>query len=197
MNPVAPEHVTRLLQQVPDDRAAADELFTLVYDQLRRIAQQHMKQERREHTLGATALVHEVWLRLAGDREVPWQDRAHFFLAAAEGMRRILIDHARSRGRLKRGGDAEGRPARRVPIQLLDLADAEQDPEEILMLDEALRRLEEQDAEAARIVRLRFFAGMSGDAVAAALGVSPSTVDREWAYARARLYRLMRELGAG
>lgn len=172
----------------------ANRLLPLVYQQLRAIAQQRMAGERAGHTLQATALVHEAWLRLVGDRDLAWRSRAHFFVAAGETMRRLLVEHARARARLKRGGDGAGRPAARTPIHVLDLADDSQDPEEILMLDEALRRLEEHDSDAAQVVRLRFFAGLSGDEVAAALGVSPSTVDREWAYARARLYRTMREL---
>jgi RNA polymerase sigma factor (TIGR02999 family) len=189
------QEVTRLLQAAGGpDRAAADQLLTLVYDQLRKIAQQRMGEERAGHTLQATALVHEAYLRLVGNQEVRWDGRAHFFAAAAEAMRRILVEHARSHERIKRGGPCEGQPRRRVPLRLLDLAEKPTDPQEILMLDEALRRLETEDAETAKVVRLRFFAGLTGEQTAEALGVSPATVDREWAYARARLYRLMREL---
>ena len=188
-----PQHeVTRLIQAASaSDRAAADQLLTLVYDQLRRIAQQRMSEERAGHTLQATALVHEAYLRLVGDTDVHWQGRAHFFAAAAEAMRRILIEHARGRAREKRGGE-DGTPPKRVPLNVLDLA-TEGDPEEILMLDDAICRLEMEDPQAGRIVRLRFFAGLSGDETAAVLGISPSSVDREWAYARARLQRLLHE----
>ena len=149
-----------------------------------------MNDERGEHTLQATALVHEAYLRLIGDAPVPWANRAHFFAAAAEAMRRILVEHARARQRVKRGGGPATTP-RRPPNGVLDLADESADPDEILMLDEAIRRLEQEDPEAARVVRLRFFAGLSVDETAEALGVSPSSVDREWAYARARLHRLL------
>jgi RNA polymerase sigma factor (TIGR02999 family) len=189
-DPTSPQITQILNSPDPPDSAA---LLTLVYDQLRKIAQQRMNDERGDHTLQATALVHEAYLRLVGDQPLEWDSRAHFFAAAAEAMRRILVEHARARNRLKRGGDADGRPSRRVPIRLLDLADEQADPEEILMLDDALRRLESEDPNAARVVRLRFFAGLTGDQAAAALGVSPATVDREWTYSRARLHRLMSE----
>jgi RNA polymerase sigma factor (TIGR02999 family) len=186
------DEVTRILDAIDNgDSNASQELLPLVYDQLRRIAQQRMAEERVGHTLQATALVHEAYLRLVGDRQVPWQSRAHYFVAAAEAMRRILIEHARGRARKKRGGEG-GTPLKRVPLNVLDLA-TEGDPEEILMLDDGICRLEEEDPEAGRIVRLRFFAGLSVDETAAALGISPSSVDREWAYARARLQRLLHE----
>lgn len=175
--------VTRILVAVEGgDVRAADKLLPLVYEQLRAIATQRMAQERAGHTLQATALVHEAYLRLVGGQQVPWMNRAHFYLAAAEAMRRILIEHARKRGRLKRGGDR-----RRVPVSVADLA-AEQDSEEILAVDEAVRRLEETDAQAGKVVRLRFFAGLSVDETARALDLSPRTIAREWAYARAWLH---------
>jgi len=187
--------VTRLLND-PERPAgqSAELLLELVYDQLRRIAQQRMNQERREHTLTATALVHEAYLRLVGTSPVAWQGRAHFYAACAEAMRRILIEHARARVRIKRGGDETGKPAKRVPLGLLDLA-AQGDPEEILMLDEAIRRLETEDPDVAAIVRLRFYAGLSVDETAEALGTSPSTIDRDWAWARAWLHRQLRADG--
>jgi RNA polymerase sigma factor (TIGR02999 family) len=162
-------------------------ILPLVYDQLRRIAQQHMNEERREHTLQATALVHEAWVRLAGDREIPWQSREHFFVAAAEAMRRILLDHARAHRRQKRGGPN----AAHVRISVLDLA-ADADGEEILALDEAFCRLERQSPQAAAVVRLRFYAGRTVDETAAALEISPRQVDRLWSFARAWLYRALR-----
>ena len=186
---MAETQVTRLLN---GEAADAGRLLEVVYEQLRAIAQQRMVQERADHTLQATALVHEAYIRLVGDADVSWANRAHFFAAAAEAMRRILIEHARSRARQKRGGDGDGRAAIRRPLNVLDLAQ-DQDPAQILMLDEAISRLSEQDPDAAQVVRLRFYAGLSVDETAAALGVSPSTVDREWAFARAFLHRALEE----
>lgn len=180
--------VTRILAAVERGNAqAADELLPLVYDQLRRIAQQRMAGERRDHTLEATALVHEAYLRLVGGEKLAWGSRAHFYVAAADAMRRILIEHARKRGRLKRGGDR-----RRVPISVADLA-ADNNFEEIVAVDDALRRLEEEDREAADVVRLRFFAGLSVDETAEVLKLSARTVARNWAYARAWLHRALQD----
>jgi RNA polymerase sigma factor (TIGR02999 family) len=168
------------------------ELLALVYDQLRAIAQQRVNQERTGHTLQATALVHEVYLRLAGERNVKWESRAHFFAAAGEAMRRILIEHARSRGRVKRGGDGHGHAPARVPLGVVDLAEMD-DPEAIVALDEAFCRLEREEPEVAAVVRLRLFAGQSVDDTATALGISPRSVDRTWAYARAWLFRCLKQ----
>jgi RNA polymerase sigma factor (TIGR02999 family) len=177
-------HVTHVLRQVSGgDQAAEGDLMSLVYDQLRALAQQRMMQERPGHTLQATALVHEAFLKLVGPREIPWAGQAHFYAAAAEAMRRILVDHARTRQREKRGGKAG-----RVLLNVLDLADAE-NSEEILALDEALCRLEQQEPEVGEVVRLRFFAGLSVDQTAESLGVSPRSVDRRWKFARAWLFR--------
>lgn len=184
-------HVTVILRRVSaGERSASEELLPLVYQQLRRTAEKYLGQERKDHTLQATALVHEAYLRLVGNERVSWDDRAHFYFATAEAMRRILIEHARARARLKRGGDGE-RPARRELLGELDLTSLPES-DEVVMLDDALRRLETEDAQAARVVQLRFFAGLSVDETAAALGISPSTVDREWAFARAWLHREMR-----
>jgi RNA polymerase sigma factor (TIGR02999 family) len=188
--------VTRLIQAAgTSDRAAADRLLALVYDQLRKIAQQRMGEERADHTLQATALVHEAYLRLVGDTEVHWQGRAHFFAAAAEAMRRILVEHARARGRVKRGGAPESQ-RRRVPLNVVDLA-VEDDPQEILSVDEAICRLERQDAELAHIVRLRFYAGLSEKETAELLGVADRTVRRAWAMARAWLRRELGDTDTG
>lgn len=176
-------------------QGASDELLRLVYDQLRRIAQQRMMEERASHTLQATALVHEAYLRLLGDQPVSWDGRGHFFAAAAEAMRRILIEHARARGRQKRGGDAEGRPAVRVPLNAIELA-TDCDSEEILSVDDAVCRLEAQDPDLGRIVRLRFYAGLTEKDVAELLGVSDRTVRREWAMAKAWLHRELSSSGA-
>lgn len=183
--------VTQLLHQpLGDNQRASDELLVLVYDQLKKIAQQRMHDERAGHTLQATALVHEAYARLVKDPEQNWSGRAHFFFAASEAMRRILIEHARARAAVKRGGDAEGKPAKRIPINLVDLA-SDENPEQILMLDEALSRLEKEDPQVAQVVRLRFFAGLTGQQAADVLGVSPSTVDRDWAWARAWLFKAL------
>lgn len=176
--------VTQILHAIEaGDPRAGDALLPMVYDQLRRIAQQRMATERPDHSLQATALVHEAYLRLVGDDDVHWANRAHFFAAAAEAMRRILVESARARGRLKRGGDRK-----RVPLNVVDLA-AENDPAEILALDEALNRLESQDTKMARLVMLRFFSGLSVEETASAMNVSPRTVKRDWALARAWLFR--------
>ena len=187
MESTAPEQLTRLLGAAArGDAHAAQELLPLVYEQLRDLARYRMADERAGHTLQATALVHEAYLRLVGDRDVPWSGRAHFFAAAAEAMRRILIDHARAHGGAKRGN---GR--RRVPLNVVDLAAPDQSTE-ILSLDEALSRLEGVSADLAQVVRFRFYAGLSVAETAEALSVTPRTVERRWAAARAWLFR---ELG--
>jgi RNA polymerase sigma factor (TIGR02999 family) len=163
--------------------AAPADLLPLVYQSLKDLARQRMAMERVGHTLQATALVHEAYLRLAGARGVRWAGQVQFYHAAAEAMRRILIEHARSRGRIKRGGKT-----RRVPINLLDLAE-EGDRDEILALDEAIRRLEEHTPDIAAVVRLRFYAGLTVSETADALAMGRRSVDRAWAYARVWLYR--------
>ncbi len=184
--------VTRLLHDAAaGDARSSERLLPLVYEQLRRSAQKHMNHERRDHTLHATALVHEAYIRLVGSDDVSWASRAHFYHATGEAMRRILIEHARSKSRLKRGGDG-ARAARKISLAAIDLA-AETDPIDVVLLDDAFRRLEAEDPRAASVVRLRFYAGLSVDETAAALGMSPSTVDREWAFARATLHRMIRQ----
>jgi RNA polymerase sigma factor (TIGR02999 family) len=185
---ISPSQVTQILCDVQaGSPQAAERLLPLVYEQLRAIARRNMQQERAEHTLQATALVHEAYLRLVGDHNIEWDSRGHFYVAAAEAMRRILIEHARSRGRVKRGGER-----RRVPLTVVDLA-AEDDGDQIMAVDEAFRRLEEVDPDAAKVVRLRFYAGLSVEETAAALGISPRSVAREWAYARAWLHGALAE----
>lgn len=190
--PPPANNVTRMLQEAGEGRAdSARDLLPVVYAQLRAIAQQRMAGERKDHTLQATALVHEAYLKLVGEGQpINWSGRAAFFKAAAEAMRRILIDHARSKGRDKRGG-AEKRD--RVPLSMVDLA-IDGNSEKILALDEAICRLESEDAEVAQVVRLRFFAGLSVDDTAAALNTSPRSVDRMWSYARAWLYQALNQL---
>lgn len=170
------------------DRAAADRLFPQVYERLRAIAREHMAGERSGHTLQATALVHEAFVKLLGDGGARHAARVGFYYAAGEAMRRILVDHARLHNAAKRG---KGRPALQID-GVLDLAGAG-DPEEIVAFDGAFLRLQEVAPDAAAVVRLRFYAGLSVEQTAEALGVSARTVDRAWAFARAWLYR---ELGA-
>jgi RNA polymerase sigma factor (TIGR02999 family) len=184
--PAATRNLTQLLQAASDGQpGASDELLSLVYEHLHSIAQARMAQERPGHTLQATALVHEVYLRVLGEHKLPWNGRAHFFHVAAEAMRRLLIEHARSRGRVKRGGDRQ-----RVPLSVLELADV-QDEEQILALDGAMRRLEDVDPEAAEVVRLRFFAGLSVEQASEALNISARTIKRDWAFARAWLHQAL------
>ena len=164
-------------------------LFEQVYAHLLAIARQRLRDERRSHTLQATALVHEAWLRIHGDCPVEWGGRAQFFAAAAEAMRRILIDHARKRGAAKRGS------GRVLSIEgVLDLA-CEEKIADALALDDLISRLVQEDAQAARVVRLRFYAGLSVDETAAVLGVGARSVDRDWAFARAWLQREWQSLG--
>ncbi len=181
-------NVTRILTAIEGGNArVADELLPLVYEQLRRIARQHMAQERADHTLQATALIHEVYLKLVGNQEIRWANRAHFYAAAAEAMRRILVDHARKRGRLKRGGDRQ-----RLPLKNVDLA-VQQNSSEILALDQALERLQKEDERMHKVVMLRFFAGLGIEDTASAMDVSSRTVKREWTFARAWLYRVLEQ----
>lgn len=160
----------------------AERLLPLVYDQLRNLAQRELRGEAAGHTLQATALVHEAFLRLVGPRDLPWQNRAHFFAAAAEAMRRILVDHARRKAALRRGGP----DARRVAVDLSGLPDpgSEQQAAGFLVLDEAIQRLQQVDPEAAEVVHLRYFAGLTIEETASALDVSAPTVKRLWAFAR-------------
>jgi RNA polymerase sigma factor (TIGR02999 family) len=167
-----------------------ERLFPLVYDELRTLARAQLRNERPDHTLQPTALVHEAWLRLLGSSKPAWNDRPHFFRAAAEAMRRILIDHARKRTRDKRGG-------RQVRVELDDVHAAPADDQDrLLALDDAFRRLEKQDPGAADVVRLRFYAGLSVAETAHATGLSERTVKREWAFARAWLYQALSDTGA-
>lgn len=180
--------VTRLLQMLAaGESAALDQLLPLVYDELRQIAARHLRGERSDHTLQPTALVHEAYLRLCQRHTPRWESRAHFLSAAAQAIRRILVDHARSRQREKRGGGW-------VRITLSEEMAGSQDPNlDLLALDEALERLGERDVTDQRVVELRFFGGLSFQEVALVLGVAERTVQRRWSFARAWLYR---ELGA-
>ena len=175
--------VTRILTAIErGDVKAANELLPLVYEELRRLAAQKMSQERPGQTLQATALVHEAYLRLVGLEDRNWSGRTHFFAAAAEAMRRILIENARRKQRLKRG----------VTQQRVDLDDAylaiEEPSEDIVALDEALAKLAEEDSVKAELVKLRYFAGLTIEQAAQLLGISRATADRYWSYARAWLF---------
>jgi RNA polymerase sigma factor (TIGR02999 family) len=179
--------VTTLLNEAGggNSQASAD-LLPLVYEQLRALAGRKMRQERPDQTLQATALVHEAYLRLVDTTKVQlWESRWHFFAAAAESMRRILVDNARRRGRIKRGGEMN-----RVDLDELELT-VNDPPDELIALDEALIKLAEEHPEKAQLVNLRYFGGLTHEEAAQALGFSVSTADRHWAYARAWLYRQM------
>src|SRR5688572_25771646 len=179
--------VTALLNEAGagDSRASAD-LLPLVYEQLRALAGRKMRQERPDQTLQATALVHEAYLRLVDTTKVQlWESRWHFFAAAAESMRRILVDNARRRGRIKRGGGLN-----RVDLDKLELT-VNDPPDELIALDEALIKLAQEHPEKAQLVNLRYFAGLTHEEAAQAMCISTSTADRHWAFARAWLYRHM------
>jgi RNA polymerase sigma factor (TIGR02999 family) len=179
--------ITQVLQAIRQgDGRASEELLPLVYNELRHLAAARMAQEATGQTLQATALVHEAWLRMVGDGDKTWQNRAHFFGAAAEAMRRILVENARRKSRLKRGGGQI-----RLDIDDLDLAETTPD-EKVLLMDEALEELQKEDPEKARIVVLKFFGGLTNQEVAKNLGVAERTVERQWAYAKAWLFQKIR-----
>ena len=190
MTPVEPgrdaSNVTQILNAIQrGDLKAADELLPIVYGELRRLAAQKLSREAPGQTLQATALVHEAYICLVGSHDPGWENRRHFFAAAAEAMRRILVDRARRKKALKRGG------ARRVDLDDAELA-AGGLSEDLIALDQALAKLEAEDKIKADVVKLRYFAGLSSDQVAKALGISPRTAYRHWHYARAWL---LREIG--
>ena len=175
--------VTLLLQAASRGQAqASEELLPLVYDELRRLAAARMAREMAGQTLQPTALVHEAWVRLVEDGSRTWENRAHFFAAAAEAMRRILIERARRRSRLKHGGGQE-----RLNLDDLDVAAALPD-DKILLMDEALERLKAEDPETAKVVVLKFFGGLTNEEIVRILGTSDRTVRRQWTYAKAWLY---------
>ena len=178
----SPSTITQLLIRWRNgDQAVLHELVPQVYSELRRLAEHYLRQERPYHTLQATALVHEAYLRLANEKEIDWQNRAHFFGIAAARMRHILVDHARSREAAKRGGGAY-----RLSLSEADQL-AEQRDVNLLALDEALERLDALDAQKARIVELRYFGGLTIEETAEVLKISPATVKRDWSMARAWL----------
>jgi RNA polymerase sigma factor (TIGR02999 family) len=176
--------VTQLLADLPNPRAdAAPQLITLVYDELHRLARQQIRDERRNHTLQPTALVHEAYLRLVKLPERTWQNRTHFIRLGAQIMRRVLVDYARARRATKRDGSLQ-----RIPLND-SLAMSDEQSSEILAVNEALDRLAQIDARQSRIVELRFFGGLTVEETADALGISPKTVKRDWSVARAWLHR--------
>lgn len=179
--------ITQVLEAVGrGEPHASEDLLPLVYDDLRRHAVVQMSHEAANQTLQPTALLHEAWLRLVGGGDRLWQNRAHFFGAAAEAMRRILIENARRKSRLKRGGDQS-----RVDIEQVELAATTPD-EKILLINDALERLQTQDPEKAKVVMLKFFGGRTNQEVAEVLGVTERTVERHWAYAKAWLFQTIR-----
>jgi RNA polymerase sigma factor (TIGR02999 family) len=185
---VSVSDVTRILQSIENGNPqAAEQLLPLVYEELRKLAAAKMAHEKPDHTLQATALVHEAYLRLV-DVETArnWNSRGHFFAAAAEAMRRILLNQARDKGRFKRGGRLQ-----RIDFDKIELA-ADARSDDLLAIDEAIELLGAENPECAAVVKLRFFAGLSIDEAAAALGVSASTAKRHWAYARAWLFQALR-----
>ena len=178
------ENVTLLLAQVREGkREAADQLIPLIYNELRRMAAACLQRERPGHTLQATALVHEAYIKLAGGQQVPWQNRAHFFAIAAHSMRQVLLDHARRRHAGKRGGAN----AQKVEIDG-ELFIDENKLEDVIAVDEALQRLEKIDPRQSQLVELRFFAGLDVEQAAEVMGVSTTTIKREWRSARAWLH---------
>lgn len=187
---IADGTVTQLLQHWSSgSRSAAEEVLPLVYQELRRIASRQLRKERADHTLEATALVHEAYMRLQGQEGFEWPSRAHFFAFAAHLIRRILVDHARNRNRAKRGGGWER-------VTLAEAADLSLSKSpDLLALDEALTSLEALDPRKAAVVELRFFAGLNLEETACYLGISPETVGREWRRAKAWLYNQLRPEG--
>ncbi|MBL8744828.1 MAG: sigma-70 family RNA polymerase sigma factor [Phycisphaerae bacterium] len=182
--------VTQLLDAISDgDSRASAELLPLIYDELRKLAQSYMAKEAHVLTLQPTALVHEAYLRLVGQEDAKWSGRGHFFGAAAQAMRRILVDQARSRGRIKRGGGAA-----KVELHEGAVPGAEGPSTDFLALDEALDALEKYDQRKFQVVMMQYFAGLSVDETAAALGLSATTVRNDWTFARAWL---MRQMGGG
>ena len=182
--------VTHLLRAIEaGDPKAADELLPLVYDELRRIAAAKMAHEAAGQTLQPTALVHEAWLRLGGEAQPAWQNRAHFFGAAAEAMRRILIDRARSKARLRHGGECQRVDFEHVTVAVEDTDDT------VLAVHDALEKLAAQDPRKAEIVKLRYFVGMNHQEIADALGIAEPTVRRDWAFARSWLYAELKSQG--
>ena len=181
--------VTQILSQIEDgDPSAAEQLLPLVYDELRKLAAAKLANEKPGQTLQATALAHDAYIRLVDvDKVQHWNSRGHFFGAAAEAIRRILVNRARDKGRLKRGGDFH-----KVDLEKIELA-LDAPNEHLLAINDAIESLEAESPECVQVVKMRFFAGLSIEETAAAMGISPSTAKRHWAYARAWLFDALRD----
>src|SRR5262245_36440350 len=190
MPEAAGTQITQLLQSIGHDQAAPARLVSAVYEELRAMARQRLRSERAGHTLQTTALVHEAYLKLIGQGSLPWQHRAHFFGACANAMRQILVEHARARNTRKRGGGV--RPGA-LPEGPNDPGANAEDLDLILAVDESLEKLRAEDARAAEVVELRFFAGLEMNEIAEALQTSERTVHRDWVFARARLLQMFDE----
>lgn len=188
MSTSATTRVTELLIAWSDgDEAAFERLLPLVYDELRRLARGYLRAERGGHTLQTTAIVHEAYLRLVDRRQVKWQNRAHFFAVAAQAMRRLLVDHARTKRRVKRGGNDRQQVSLDEAMYLTNEKSGE-----LILLDEALSRLQTIEPRQSRVVELRYFGGLTNEEVAEILKISANTVMRDWSLARAWLYREMK-----
>ncbi|RYD49245.1 MAG: sigma-70 family RNA polymerase sigma factor [Verrucomicrobiaceae bacterium] len=189
------EGLTRILKSAGGRASLVSaELLPLVYDELRNLAKARMSRMSPGQTLQATALVHEAWLKISGDEERSWSDRAHFFRAAAQAMRHILVDRARAKASLKRGENVEMLD---IEVHGLEVEDTTLD-ERVLLVDEMMGRLEKEDPESVRVISLKFFGGLTNREIAAMDGVAERTVERHWAYAKARLYQMIRaETGTG
>lgn len=183
------KELTRILQTASGSGSLVSaELLPLVYDELRNLAKKRMSQAEPGQTLQATALVHEAWIKLSGDEERSWSDRSHFFRAAAQAMRHILVDRARAKASRKRGENPEMLD---IQVHGLDVADTTLD-ERVLLVDEMLKRMEQEDPDSVRVISLKFFGGLTNKEIAAMDGVTERTVERHWAYAKARLYQMIR-----
>jgi RNA polymerase sigma factor (TIGR02999 family) len=184
----ARHQITELLAEWRDgDQSALDELYPLVYDELHRLARRYMSRERKDHTLQATALINEAYVRLVDQKNVNWANRSHFFAISAQIMRRILIDHARRHAYAKRGGGAQQVSLEEVAAILPDQG------RELVRLDEALKSLAERDPRRSQVVELRYFGGLNNEEIAGVLNVSENTVTRDWNMARAWLYQQLAE----
>lgn len=181
------EPITQLLQKLRNgSRETLDELLPIVYDELRGLAKSYLNRERDNHTLQPTALVHEAYLRLLGQKEIDWQNRAHFFGVSARLMREILIEYARGRNRQKRGGEFKTQIALDENISFVS-----QNELDVIAVDDALSKLEELDERQARIVEMKFFGGLTVEEIAEVLSISPATVKREWSSAKLLLYKML------
>ena len=179
-----PENFTRLIQEYSNgNKRALNEILPLIYDELKKISSRYLREEYRNHTFQTTELVHEAYIKLIGDQNVSWENRAHFFGIAAQSMRQILVDHARKRNAKKRGGGQINLSIDEI-LKVSEKAD-----EQVLNLDEALKKLEAVDKRAAKIVELRYFSGLTIEETAKVLNISPSTAKRDWNFAKAWLYR--------